>query len=430
MKKLTLFLVAMFAMVNVANAQRAWAYDLELTPSVDSYTFAFKAVTAGDATLVFYKEGVEAGTLNLGSVSAGDNTVTKTSEELLGAIQQSGDFTWGVKMTGSAIAAGSTLTEVGSADFYNMMGVVVDNNPESSTFSQIYIQQAYEYTSGTTAERNKSQKAGIFIYDQQLNELNNPNNKGIVPNVPDAYKAYFGKNRDAMKRLAINPKTGQLAFCYNITLTGQAAAVWAMDLEELTPTAGSVTTVNLIDGITAFSKPNSLCFGEDGTLFVLADGGYSSTLGSLGTIYKIVDGTATAFSTFKYANGENAIASDGKGGLWVAQQRNNLDGFSAYTHHKADGEVDYTVTNKSSDEVKSLFQHTADYMSKRGAIAYDVKRDILAVGGDKKVILFSVAYDATTGSPTLTKLLATPTIGSNIDGIALCRRLVCGFFIF
>lgn len=418
MKKLTLFLVAMFAMVNVANAQRAWAYDLELTPSVDSYTFAFKAVTAGDATLVFYKEGVEAGTLNLGSVSAGDNTVTKTSEELLGAIQQSGDFTWGVKMTGSAIAAGSTLTEVGSADFYNMMGVVVDNNPESSTFSQIYIQQAYEYTSGTTAERNKSQKAGIFIYDQQLNELNNPNNKGIVPNVPDAYKAYFGKNRDAMKRLAINPKTGQLAFCYNITLTGQAAAVWAMDLEELTPTAGSVTTVNLIDGITAFSKPNSLCFGEDGTLFVLADGGYSSTLGSLGTIYKIVDGTATAFSTFKYANGENAIASDGKGGLWVAQQRNNLDGFSAYTHHKADGEVDYTVTNKSSDEVKSLFQHTADYMSKRGAIAYDVKRDILAVGGDKKVILFSVAYDATTGSPTLTKLLATPTIGSNIDGIA------------
>ena len=418
MKKLTLFLVAIFAMVNVANAQRAWAYDLELTPSGDSYTFAFKAVTAGDATLVFYKEGAEAGTLNLGSISAGDNTVTKTSEELLEAIQQSGDFTWGVKMSAGAITAGATLTEIGSADFYNMMGVVVDNNPESSTFSQIYIQQAYEYTSGTTAERNKSQKAGIFIYDQQLNELNNPNNKGIVPNVPDAYKAYFGKNRDAMKRLAINPKTGQLAFCYNITLTGQAAAVWAMDLEELTPTAGSVTTVNLIDGITAFNKPNSLCFDEDGTLFVLADGGYSSTLGSLGTIYKIVDGTATAFSTFKYANGENAIASDGKGGLWVAQQRNNLDGFSAYTHHKADGEVDYTVTNKSSDEVKSLFQHTAEYMSKRGAIAYDVKRDILAVGGDKKVILFSVAYDATTGAPTLTKLFATPTIGGNIDGIA------------
>lgn len=418
MKKFSLFLFAIFAMINVANAQRAWAYDLELTPSGDSYTFAFKAVTAGDATLVFYKEGVEAGTLNLGSVSAGANTVIKTSEELLSAIGKAGDFTWGVKMTGGAIAAGATLTEIGFADFYNMMGVVVDNNPESSTFSQIYIQQAFEYTSGTTAERNKSQKAGIFIYDQQLNELNNPNNKGIVPNVPDAYKAYFGKNRDAMKRLAINPKTGQLAFCYNITLTGQAAAVWAMDLEELTPTAGSVTTVNLIDGITAFSKPNSLCFGEDGTLFVLADGGYNVTSGSLGSIYKITDGKASVFSTFKYANGENAMASDGKGGLWVAQQRNNLDDFSAYTHHKATGEVDYTVTDESSADVQNLFQHTKDYMSKRGAIAYDVNRDILAVGGDKKVILFSVAYDATTGDPTLTKLLATPTIGSNIDGIA------------
>ena len=118
MKKLTLFLVAIFAMVNVANAQRAWAYDLELTPSVDSYTFAFKAVTAGDATLVFYKEGLEAGTLNLGSVSAGDNTVTKTSEELLGAIQQSGDFTWGVKMTGSAIASFVELTKDSNTDFH------------------------------------------------------------------------------------------------------------------------------------------------------------------------------------------------------------------------------------------------------------------------------------------------------------------------
>ena len=31
MKKLTLFFVAMFAMVHMANAQRAWAYDLGLT---------------------------------------------------------------------------------------------------------------------------------------------------------------------------------------------------------------------------------------------------------------------------------------------------------------------------------------------------------------------------------------------------------------
>ena len=132
MKKLTLFLFAIFAMVNVANAQRAWAYDLELTPSVDSYTFAFKAVTAGDATLVFYKEGVEAGTLNLGSVSAGDNTVTKTSEELLGAIQQSGDFTWGVKMTGE---------EVGR----NASGLTLEVTDVSRGIYHFYLPQSFYY---------------------------------------------------------------------------------------------------------------------------------------------------------------------------------------------------------------------------------------------------------------------------------------------
>ena len=116
MKKLLLSLIALFAMVSMATAQRAWAYDLGLTSSGDSYTFAFKAVTAGDATLVFYKEGVVAGTLNLGSISAGDNTVTKTSEELLGAIQQSGDFNWGVKMTGGAIAEMKELTKDSETD--------------------------------------------------------------------------------------------------------------------------------------------------------------------------------------------------------------------------------------------------------------------------------------------------------------------------
>lgn len=408
MKKLFLSLLALVAMVVTANAQRAWAYDLSLTSESESYTFTFKATTAATATLILSdEEGNNVGTLDLGAVVAGSNTFTYTTDQL----PKAGKMNWAVKLAGEAIAAGTELELVGSDDFYNMMGVVVDNNPESHHFSKIYIQQSYEYPgSGNTADRNKTQTSGIYVYDQGLNELNNPVNTGIVPNVPEAYKATFGANRDAMKRLAINPITGQLAFCHNISGLG---SVWAMNRDDMTAAA-----TNLIDGITAFNKPNSLCFDEDGTLFVLADGGYSSTLGSLGTIYKIVDGTATAFSTFKYANGENAIASDGKGGLWVAQQRNNLDGFSAYTHHKADGEVDYTVTSNSSDEVKSLFQHTAEYMSKRGAIAYDVKRDILAVGGDKKVILFSVAYDATTGAPTLTKLLATPTIGSNIDGIA------------
>ena len=163
MKKILLSFVALFAMVSMATAQRAWAYDLELTPSGDSYIFAFKAVTAGDATLVFYKEGVEAGTLDLGSVSAGDNTVTKTSEELLGAIQQSGDFNWGVKMSAGAINAIAEVTDHnrGIYDFYNMMGVVVDNDPEYENFSMIYIQQSLNGASDGSSLRADSRRCPL-----------------------------------------------------------------------------------------------------------------------------------------------------------------------------------------------------------------------------------------------------------------------------
>ena len=181
MKKITLFLVAIFAMVNMANAQRAWAYDLKLTPSGDSYTFAFKAVTAGDATLVFYQDGVEAGILNLGSVAAGQNTVTKTSAELLSAIQKSGDFTWGVTMTGSAIVkSGTYVTEITAAgqglDFYLPQGLVVDNNPESGTFSSIFIAEAQ----GGKLSVGPTHTQGIYHYDQTLTELNTTD-KGIIP---------------------------------------------------------------------------------------------------------------------------------------------------------------------------------------------------------------------------------------------------------
>ena len=189
MKKLLLSLIALFAMVSMATAQRAWAYDLGLTSSGDSYTFTFKAVTAANATLVFDEAGVEAGTIDLGSVSAGVNIVTKTADELLTVIKKSGDFNWSVKMSGEAIAAGSTLKEVtdqtrGIYDFYNMMDVLVDNNPESDYFGKIYIQAALNGASDGATTRSDNQKAGLFIYDQELNELNPTSNVGIKPTLP------------------------------------------------------------------------------------------------------------------------------------------------------------------------------------------------------------------------------------------------------
>lgn len=409
MKKLTLFLFAIFAMVNVANAQRAWAYDLELTPSVDSYTFAFKAVTAGDATLVFYKEGVEAGTLNLGSVSAGDNTVTKTSEELLGAIQQSGDFTWGVKMTGEEVgrnASGLTLevTDVsrGIYHFYLPQGIVVDNNPESATFSKIFIVEAQGGKLSATQVRSER---GIYVYDQTLTNLNTLN-KGILPN----NITLSDGTRQAMHRIAINPVNNHVAFAYNVSAS---PAVWSVPANNPDGEA-----INLIEG-TAIKMPNSICFDEKGALYVMDYA--NATTG--GTLYKVVDGTATKIAqNTLWQHNDNSLAYDGRGGIWIAQSVDDNDTWPSYeilSHINSKGEIDW----KSSNYTSLFSKVNGDGYSRRGQCAYSSKYQLLAFGGNDRATIYQVVYDKTTGVPTLTSKERTIFIGNskttdNIDGLA------------
>ena len=410
MKKITLFLVAIFAMINVANAQRAWAYDLELTPSVDSYTFAFKAVTAGDATLVFYKEGVEAGTLNLGSVSAGDNTVTKTSEELLAAIQQSGDFTWGVKMSAGAIALNGNYTKEvtdGSKSiykFYLPQGVVVDNNPESETFGTFFIAAATDGQTDGSSERADGQKRGVFVYDQTLSELNPTSNVGIIPSNVTLSDA----SRQAMHRIAVNPVNNQVAFAYNVS---GSPAVWSVPANN---PAGEAT--NLIAG-TSITMPNSICFDENGALYVMDNA--NATTG--GTLYKVVDGIATKIAqNTTWQNIDNSLAYDGRGGLWIAQSHdgNTWPSYEILSHVNSTGIIDW----RSSDyKTSSLFSNgNSAGFSKRGQCAYSPKDDLLAFGGNKRCHIFQVTYDIN-GVPSLgtTYKYRTPFLSAtNVDGLA------------
>ena len=398
MKKLLLSLIALFAMVSMATAQRAWAYDLGLTSSGDSYTFAFKAVTAGDATLVFYKEGVVAGTLNLGSISAGDNTVTKTSEELLGAIQQSGDFNWGVKMTGGAIAEMKELTKDSETDFHFWMptGVAVDNNPESPYFSQFYIASP---RSGKMTEGGGSgiqHNAGVYVFDQTLKLLNETKQQGYLPSNVKSYVS--GSNHMELHRIAVNPITHKVAFTHQSTSV--TAAVWNMD-----PADMKATATNLIDG-TAITKSNSLCFDENGVLYVV-----NSTDKK---VYTVKDGVVNTFGTSaEFIQDRNAIVTDGRGGLWIAQYRAQdiaQDGYARLMHFNAEGTLDYKVDKDTPHD----FTGTAQ----RGAVAYNTKEDVLAFGANRYGNLYKVTYNAETGVPSLESIGKTPSIAANIDGLA------------
>ena len=377
-----------------AASVRAWAYDLALAVEGEQYTFSYKATTAALATLIFTDgEGVELATVELGLVEAGANSVVLAKSELPAGKK----VNWAIKLEAGAIENVVEVTDQsrGIYDFYNMMDVLVDNNPESEYFGKIYIQMAYNGASDGATDRADVQTAGLFIYDQELNELNNPSNVGIKPTLPAGYT--MGDNRNKFHRLEIDPKTGNLTYCYNIS--GQPA-IFSIDRANLT---GEVE--NLLAGVAGLNQTCAHTFDAEGTLYVM------NLASSKGTIYKIIDGQAVAMTetTGKFINASMSLAADGMGGLWVAQNRGQIDTYYQLVHYTAEGAIDFAVYQGNENGFTGS--------STRGALAYDVERQLLAQGRNGKVEVYSVAYDAETGVPTLTLVASTPYIASNIDGL-------------
>ena len=382
-----------------AIAPRAWAYDLKVAEDGDNYKFTFNATAAGSATLLFADiDGNElVASHTVGTVAAGVNTVTLPQSTFATVTK---DVYWSVKMEGEAIPAISEITDVskGIYNFYLPQGVAVDNNPESPTFSKIYIAESTDGAADGGSDRADNQKRGIFIYDQTLAELN-PTNKGIIP----SNVTLTNTTRNALKRIAINPKTNEVAFAYNAS----PAAVWAVSTENV---AGEAT--NLLAGL-GFDYCNSLCFDENGILYIFDNGaGYPAK----GSLYKIVNGEKhTIFSeNSKYGNADNSLASDGRGGLWIYQNRGQLDAFNQLSHINANGEIDFEVNSTTPHDFASL-------NTSRGAMAYNPREDILAIGigasGTIGVSLYQVTYDPS-DVPSLEYIGATPSLGKNVEGIA------------
>lgn len=409
--------VNVYGYMDDAEAQRIWAYDLRLTSNIDTHTFNFNSVAdATDAYLVFFNEaGNEVGRYQLDYVAKGANTITLSEHDIPTPNIR---LNWGVELHADAIKETATLVEItdqsrGIYDFYNTKDVLVDNNPESPHFGKIYIQMAINGASDGATNRADTQKAGIFIYDQELNELNPISNIGILPIVPEGY--VLGTSRYNFHRLEIDPKTGNLTFCYNVA---NKPAIFAIDCNNLT---SQVT--NLVAGIDGLNRTCAHCFDKEGTLYVM-----HLNASNQGTIYKIVDGQKIALTATysKWINSEMSLANDGCGGLWVAQNRGQMDAYYQLAHVTSAGVIDWSVYDDQGTYVAAkdgnpgkLGTSSTGWTggASRGALAYDVERHILAQGRNGIVELFNVAYDAKTGVPTLTKFAVTPAIGTNIDGL-------------
>ena len=285
--------------------------------------------------------------------------------------------------------------------FYLSQGVAVDKNPASPYYGYTYVAAATDGATDGGSDRADTQKRGIFVFDAELNGLN-PDNVGILPS--NAAALMTDASRHAIHRLAVNPVNNHVVFCYNVE---GASAIWSMDPANL---AGEA--VNLIEGL-AITKANAFCFDAEGTLYVMDNANTSDG----GTIVKVVNGElVTVAKNAIWGVQDISLASDGRGGLWVAQNRYAVDVYAVLSHVNAAGEIDFTVKADSPDDVKALFPNANGNASYRGQCAYNVKKDILAFGGNKVVTLFQVTYDEA-GVPSIAYLANTDIVGSNIDGI-------------
>jgi len=445
MKNQSLFLSFLFIglfyfcsiVVNAAATPRVWAYDLNVTDNGDSYTFSFKSTaTATSGKLIFYNETDTIQKIALSTpIIHGQNTETVLKSNLQSVEE---GMNWAIQLSGDPITKVAEVTDQsrGIYDFYNTMGVVVDNDPESKHFSKIYIQQSYQRSSASDDPKNdgkttraNDQTSGIFIYDQNLDELNKLSNVGIKPKLPDGY-GEIGNDRMKFHRLNIDPNTGNLVFSYSFS---GKPAVFAIDRENMT---GPATNL-LEDNMTDLTQTTAHCFDADGNLYVMdiypalpnnnkyPGKGWNSN----GIIYKYPKSGERSRITKeddpRWANASITMASDGRGGLWVAQNRGQWDSYYQLVHVNSYGVIDYLVNN----DYQHNFETEASY---RGALAYDVDRQILAIGRGNiegnitysKIMLFKVTYDYTTGVPELTEIATTDYLNSkqnpspNIDGLA------------
>lgn len=380
---------------------RVLPHDLTVVNNGDSYTFKYKTNTnAQSGYLVFYKEDGKTVDQKIELPTPIQRNVEYQITVAKSALPKRHGITWGIELTGKAVPKYSYLQEITDQtrqiyDFYNTQGVVVDNNPESDYFGKIYVQATLNGKSDGATTRADNQKAGLFIYNQWLDELNPTSNVGIQPSLPSGYSI---GSANQFNRLAIDPTTNNITYCYAVS--GQPA-VFSMDRANLT----GVPT-NLLAGQTGITRSLAHCFDADGNLYVM-------DLPGKGQIFKIdKKGNKTTFGelTDKFVNQYMSMVADGRGGLWVGQNRGAIDTYYQLVHYNASGTIDFSVYQGN--------EHGFTGNSTRGALAYDAERQILAQGRNGSVILFDVTYNAS-GVPTLTQQSVTASVAhNNIDGLA------------
>lgn len=388
--------------------QRIWAFDLKHKATMAGYQFTFKSVANGVGSLILKDEQDEAlKSFYIPSVTQGENTFTIPYDDMP---QTRDDLSWEITLAAGAVEQGANLkeitTDMAKFHYYFPQGVAINNNPNSEHFGKIYIANTQAGT--TEYNYNNEQTVGIYVLDALLN-AENYNTSGYIPQGVDVTPTPNYTHR-TLHRIAVNPQTDDVAFVQSKT-----NHLWIANPNDLNAPA-----TNIIQGLGTYAS--SLCYDSNGNLFVF---GYNSAE-EKAIIYKKEAGSAD-FNSFveidpwEYENERNSMASDGRGGLWVVSKfAGNENHYGNFFHINQNGDVDLNIstngTTLTGRLLKTDMPANMPIIFNRGQLAYDAKRNILAIGGDSKVTLYKATYSLIT--PSLEYWTSTPTLGTNIDGIA------------
>ncbi|MDR3134122.1 MAG: N-acetylmuramoyl-L-alanine amidase [Prevotellaceae bacterium] len=390
---------------------KANVYASELSRTNNAFKFTLNDNTTATIITLYDANDHVAATYNAGPLAKGAQTVTHdfTSEVTVGYT-----YSWSITAQGATV---ENVTKVSDDSpqflFYAPRGVAVDNSVESPFFGWVYVAERNPNSldAGADAPTKRKTQDGLYILNASLDDITN---QGAT-----AYKG--GETWHQPSRLSV-ARDGKVYL-------GDAGAnhpgVWIIDpaspSANFTPVFGAGVTGRIshswIEGA-----------GTDAKLFTLDAGTGTASYGTAvsGNIYRYDVGGVTlpwtsAPSATIYddaANGnlqqhiDASIAPDGRDGWWIAQDRNPTTYPSSINtpslmHVTPAGSVDY---NSGADL----------NISRAGGMAVSVDGKLLAIGtAQGTVAVYEIAYDETTGIPTLTLLYSVPTGTSvNAAGVA------------
>ncbi len=315
-----------------------------------------------------------------------------------------GTFTWALKAAGEERTelSADLLADDTNYDFYQPRGVAADINPESPFFGQIYMGSSKSGVPGADGADGAATPTGVAIFDATFAQQGSIYDGGITWEADGWGPGRVKVGEDGMVYINDHAKT--------------TAGVFKMD--PANPTANFTPVLDTAQRGVTFALPVAMEIigsGAERTLYTwnyigVGDGQILKYAIGENDNYALAPDT---FAVVKFTGNQYAeIAADGRGGWWLSQNRGQIDAYHALAHMTSEGVIDY-----HSGEHTDIFTSTSGKYSTRGIVALNKEKTLLAMAWDKTAVVFSIAYDETTGAPTLTKVYATNVIGTNVDGI-------------